>query len=328
MAVPLEKKLGPTVIGPPGASLRPPRDSRARQNRGPAATAPPSPEAGPIVRQPTAIPGAERKRIEVATGELESLSPGAPPSAYAQARALIEAFVLEKATERKAILWGHELQKSYSHLATETLALSRSPVLRKVEGYLTRMMDILGSIDLLAACGQGGGGPIGRLLQSVNMRIDTPGELADAQAELERLVALMSAALDELLDLKDKLLAVSDRTEAAGAQVEAAAIAALFLSKHLRNGKDALAQRFTERAMSLTQTLASIRQGGGTRDLQIEQPIRMISAIQNVALVTLPGFIGSIASITSLAARKRTLSPTEAGELAYRIRDIIDQLKT
>ena len=90
---------------------------------------------------------------------------------------------------------------------------------------------------------------------------------------------------------------------------------------------DALAQCFVERSMSLTQTLAQMLQTGSTRELQIEQPIRLIGAIQNVALVVMPAFIGSIASIAALGASKTTISPTEAGELAYRLRDIISQFK-
>jgi hypothetical protein len=79
--------------------------------------------------------------------------------------------------------------------------------------------------------------------------------------------------------------------------------------------------------MSLTQTLAQMRQAGSTREMQIEQPIRLIGAIQNVALVVMPAFIGSLASITTLGAGKTPVSQTEAGELAYRLRDIISQLK-
>ena len=111
------------------------------------------------------------------------------------------------------------------------------------------------------------------------------------------------------------------------AQVEASAIGALFLAERLRQDDAALAQCFVERSMSLTQTLAQMRQAGSTQELQIEQPIRLIGAIQNVALVVMPAFIGSIASIATLGASKTTISPTEAGELAYRLRDIISQLK-
>lgn len=320
------KVLRPTVIGAQGASLRRAANGRPRRDNAPAPTASSS-AAAPSARQPTAIPGAERKRIEVASGQLEGLSPGAARAAYLQAQALIDAFVVDKATERKAILFGHDLQKAFSDSVSQALTLSRSPVLRKVDGYLTRTMDILGSIDLLAACGHGPTGVVGRIFQSVNTRIDTPGELASAQAELEKLVALMSAAQVELLDLKDQFLVVAERSEAAGTQLEGAAIAALFLSRS-RRLKDAVAQRFTERATSLTQTLMLLREGGATRALQLEHPIRMIGAIQDVVLVMLPGFIGNIASISALFARKAAITPTEAGELAYQLQSIIEKLKS
>ena len=106
---PAKDKLRPTVIGTPGASLRTParavpqaQDVLSPPRRVPAAT--------PVVRQPTAIPGAERKRIEVAVRDLQALSPGAVAGVYEQARALVGAFAVDKASQRKAILWGHDLQ--------------------------------------------------------------------------------------------------------------------------------------------------------------------------------------------------------------------------
>ncbi|MBK1683898.1 hypothetical protein [Rhodoferax fermentans] len=323
---PTKDKLRPTVIGAPGASLRTPAGvrSEAQDVLSPARRVP---AATPVVRQPTAIPGAERKRIEVAVSDFQALSPGAAAGVYEQARALVGAFVVDKASQRKAILWGHNLQQVHGDLVTEMLALARSPVLRHVEGYLARMMDILGSIDIMAVCGHGGDSLVGRLFQGINSRIDTPGELAQAQAELEQLLALMGGALDPLLDLKDRLLRLSRSMEGTAAQVEASAIGTLFLSERLRQGDAALAQCFVERSTSLTQTLVQMRQAGSTREIQIEQPIRLIGAIQNVALVVMPAFIGSIASIATLSASKTTISPTEAGELAYRLRDIISQLK-
>lgn len=321
------KELRPTVIGPPGASLRKapnPRTPRVDAPAPPASSIP----AAPLLRQPTAIPGTERKRIDVPPGKLERLSPGASAEVYERGRAMIRAFVVDKASERKAILWGHDGQKEYSELVTEALTLSRSPVLRKVEGYLARTMEILESMDLLAACGHGSRGIVGRVIQRVNAKVDTPGELDRAQAELEKLVALMSAALQDLLDLKDRLLRVAERIDATGAQLEASAIAALFLAECLRNENGAVAQRFVERAMSLTQTLALIREGGATRSFHLQQPIRLVAAIQDIALVLLPGFIGSMASIAALSTRKAAVTPTEAGELAYRLADLVEKLKS
>lgn len=78
--------------------------------------------------------------------------------------------------------------------------------------------------------------------------------------------------------------------------------------------------------MSLTQTLALIREGGATRKFLLEQPTLVVTAIQDVALVMLPGFIGSIASLAVLSAG--TISRTDAGELASQLTDIVGRLKS
>lgn len=306
------RSLQPTVFAPPR------RNAPHSRTGGGNATA---------VRTPTTIPGVARTRISVATSDLTKLSPGAEPQIYEQALALICTFVPEKATERKAVLWGHELQKSYSDLVTETLKLSQAPVLRKVEGYLARMLEILGSIDLMAVCGQDGGSRLGQYFKGINKKIDRPDELRTAQAELDGLLGYMSAALDELLTLKEKLEQHANKVREISVGIEASALAALCLSHHLQSTNSVLATRFMERSMRLTQTLAQIRGGDATRDIQVEQPIRMVGAIQHVALVMMPGWLGTIASALTLLGR-RGLSKTEAGELTYQLRDIISQLNT
>lgn len=276
---------------------------------------------------PTAIPGVARKRIPVEAGDLRKLSPGAGAGAVDRALVLIAGFVLEKATDRKAVLWGHELQKSYGSVIAGALALSQAPVLRKIEGYIARMMEILQGVDLLAVAGHAGGG-FGQYLKGINKKIDTPDELAAARSELDQLVHHMGGALDELLDLKDKLERNAAGLNRVATEAEAAALAALFLSQYLGSEQPQLAARFVERSMSLTQTLAQIRGNDAIREIQIEHPIRMVGAIQNVVLVSMPDFLASIAALNSLAARNRVMSPTEAGELNYKLRDIMEQLKT
>ena len=318
------RTLRPTVVEPPDKNRR---SARAGKGNTPAVSVRRSSAVTPTVQRPTAIPGVERKRIAVSVNELKELSPAAIPQVYERTLDLISTFVADKATPRKAILWGHDLQRTYSDLVTETLTLSQAPVLRKVEGYLARMIDILGSIDLLAVCGHRGNSLFGEYFKGVNKKIDTAEELKAAQAELDQLVKCMSAALDELLTLKDKLEQHAGRVDAIAVEAEAAALGALFLSNHLQKENSALAQRFTERSMSLTQTLAQVRGGDSTRQLQTEHPLRMIAAIQNVALVMMPAWLGSIASALTLLAR-RGLTQTEAGELTYQLRDLINQLKT
>ncbi len=307
----------PTVVPSP-----PPRRKVApTPDASPASPVP----ARPAGLKPTAIAGVERKRIAVDAKDLRTLSPGGDPAIYALAIARLDSFVVEKATERKAILWGHEIQQAYSDLVTETLTLSQTPIFRRVEGYIERMAEILQAIDIAAASGAGGGG-IGSFFRSANSRIDTPEELDTAQRELDQLVKHMNRGLSELLDLKDKLEAQASRLEELAKDAEAGSLAALFLAQHLERAKPNLAQCFTQRSMSLTQTLAQIRQNDAVREIQIRYPLRLVSAIQDVALVAMPDVIASIAALVSLVGRKVSLSPTEAGELTYKLRDILNRL--
>lgn len=310
------KRLRPTVIRPPEGETRP---SAAKGHEEPRPKRPVG---------PTMIPGIERKRIQVSDADLKSLSPAASSKILGKAARSLQAFVVEEATDRSAILWGHRLQQDYSDLVSQTLSLLQADVLQKVTGYVGRMMQILGSIDLEAVYGvAASSGGIGQYLKRVNKRIDTPQELEVARIELDQLVKLMSAALDQLLALKEEIEQHASRIDEIGDEVEASALAAEFLSVHLRDRAHGLSQRFLERSMSLTQTLAQIRGSGSLRQTQAEQPLRLIGAIQNVALVMIPAWLGSIAALVVMEEAGRKPTPTQAGELAYQLRDILQQLE-
>ncbi len=310
----------PSVMTTPA---RAPRPARA-----PAKAAAPEPRNAGVVK-PTAIPGVERKRIAVDRADLAKLSPQSRPGVLDEARCLVESFVVEGARDRQAVLWGHRLQQDYSKLVSRSLELSQAEIVKRVTAHIGRMTDILAAIDLEAVCGVAPArGLLTQYLKTVNSRIDTPDELQRARAELDQLLALMGAALEPLLSLKETLERHSRGIEGIGDEVEAAALAAEFLSGHLGDNAKALSQRFLERSMSLTQTVAQIRGSAAMRTLQIEQPLRLIAAIQNVALVMVPGWLGSIAALAAMLEEKRQVTPTQAGELAYQLRTILQQLKT
>lgn len=340
-------KLRPTVISPPARKIRTPvvksdEQSQAeppvgrpvmamRDIRTANSGVPSRPDLlaapGSVALKPTAIPGVERKRIAVELADLRKLSPQARPSVLERALRLVQTFVVEGVSDRQAVLWGHRLQQDYSDLVSRTLELSQAGVLKRVTGYIGRMTEILGSIDLEAVCGGApASGMLGQYLKKMNRKIDTPEELEAARIELDHLLKLMGEALEQLLLLKETLEQHSRRMEEIGEEVEASALAAEFLSVHLRKGQPALSHRCLERSMSLTQTVAQIRGSTSTRGVQIEQPLRLIGAIQNVALVMVPGWLGSIAALGAMLEGKRKLTPTEAGELAYQLRNIIQQL--
>ena len=268
-----------------------------------------------------------RERLGVAPRELRALAPEASEAACAAAARLLDAVVVDTLTERKAVLWGHELQKAHGDRVTGTLALAQDPLVEQARGHLGRMIEILGALDLQAVCGHERGGLLGSLGRSLGGRIDTPARLARALDELRLLLDRLEAAIDRLLDLADRLRRHAGAFAEIEGEVEAAALAALYLSNHLAARSPGLAQRFTERAMSLTATVAQLRQGEAVRRLQLEQPLQLTGAIQNVALVTLPGFVAALAALLT-AARTRGASPTEAREMSYQLRGILDQLAT
>ena len=308
----------PTLVDT--AAVRKAKNSLLSSQRHPAA-------AKPVAAKPTAIPGVERKRIALDLADIKKLSPRTKPGVPERALRLIETFVLEGVGDRQAVLWGHRLQQDYSDLVSRTLELSQADVLRKVTGYIGRMNDILGAINIEAVCGVApASGMIGEYFKKLNSKIDTPQELEAARIELEQLVRLMGECLEQLLSFKEMLEQQSNRIEDMGNEVEASAIAAEFLSAHLRERNKALSQRFLERSMSLMQTAVQIRGSTSMREVQIEQPLRLIAAIQNVALVMVPGWLGSIAALSTVLASKRKLTSTEAGELAYQLRDLLQQL--
>lgn len=317
-------KLRPTVIDHPGG--RPDAPASAGAERRPSEA---RHHGAPRALGPTAIPGVERRRIAVNSEELRKLFPAARPDVIEKALRLVESHVEEEATDRTAVLWGQRAQEDYSRMVSDNLALSRDDALVRATGYLDRMMEILQSIDIEAVgAPTRGGGTIGTYLRGLNRKIDSLDELEAARVELDQLVKLMDAALGDLLDLKERIEKLSRRMDEIGDDVEAAALAAQFLSDHHSKRSPSLSRRFFERSMSLTQSAVQIRGSTAIRATQIEHPLRLINAIQNVALVTLPGWLGSIASLFVLVHGQRGLTQTQTGELARQLRTIVEQLQT
>jgi hypothetical protein len=301
----LSPRLKPTVIG-----------DRARP-----------PVSTGRVTAPTAIAGAERKRLPVSLDDLKKLAPDAEPDLLSGALRLLHGYVAEDANDQTVVVWGNQLQRAYADLVSETLVRSQADVLTRVTIHLNRTMEILRSIDMVAVVGASyDAAGLGRYLNRMSKRIDTREELRAASIELDQLAKLMSAAMDDLLALRAEIERFSQRIDQLGQEVEASALAALFLSTYLRGEEETLSRRFLERSMSLTQTALQVRGSASMRESQIEQPLRLISAIQDVALVMLPAWLGSITSLTVLAGRKPT--PTEAGEMAFQLRKILEQLQT
>ncbi|WP_370674344.1 hypothetical protein [Pleomorphomonas sp. PLEO] len=311
--------LRPTVIG----RAEEPRAARSKQTK----SRPSTPNTNFVVA-PTAIPGDERKRIVVAADDLRDLSPQAGSHVIDQALRIIGSFPAESANERQIVLWGHDAQQRYGGLVSRAVDLSQAQVLVRTAGYLRRMAELLGAIDIEAASGAGSdGGILVRALRRANARIDTIEELERARVEINQLVGLTGAALEELLSLREALGRLDDEIGETANAIEAAALAAQFLSNYFLGKREELSRRFLERSMSLTQSLAQLRGNASVASVQAEQPLRLIAAIQSVVLVSLPDLLSSFAALNTLARSGGRPTRTEAGEIAFRLRDVLQNLK-
>jgi hypothetical protein len=281
----------------------------------------------PAAVQPTAIEGVRPERIEVRIEELQELRPDASAAVCEEATRLLQALTVAMLSQRRAELWGQEAQKACKDRFGGSAAPVSAPFVQQARADLARMTDILDAIDLKAVCGHAKGGLLGGLTRSINRKIDTPAKLAGALDELRTLLQRMHAGFDRLLALKGGLQQRARVFEHLQVEVEAAALAAQFLSRRLATQSPAIAQRFAERSTSLGATLAQARQGDGAYRTHIEQPLQLISAIQNVALVRMPGLITEMTSLQALA-KARSAFPAEALNMSYRLRDILHQLRT
>ena len=318
----------PTVMKPPKARSRTsaPTPTATRRDDAPAAAgAVPRAVSPPTVATPTVVAGVRRERIDVDDARLQALAPDASAAVCRAAAQRIREVVDVRMSERKAVLWGHDAQKAYGERVTGTFSLAQDPVVEQARGWVNRMTTLLGAIDLMAVCGHGKGGLIGTLAKAVSNAIDTPRKLSVALDELRLLLERTGGAIDRLLQLKERLQQHVDAIAAIEREVEAAALAAQFLSGHFATKAPSLAQVFTDRHMSLTATLAQMRQSDPIHRLQIEQPLQLIAAIQNVALVSLPGCIAGMSALLALVTTK-SASPTEARDMSYQLRDLIGKL--
>lgn len=253
--------------------------------------------APPAVRGPTAIPGVTRQRIAVASADLARLCPGAEPRVIARALRLIDGFVIEDARAPHVDPWGREAEQEAPVLVEDALGLARTDLAPRVRGHVDRVAALLGTIDITA-----------------------PRDFAAARALLDQLIHLTRNALAPLQDLRDALDDHARRIDEAGLEIEAAALAALFLSERLPGD---LGRRFLQREISLSKTALAIRASQFERDSHAREPRVLIAAIKDVLLAVLPGWLDDAAS---LARPRRRSNPTEMAELQNRLRAIVRHL--
>ncbi|MDE2446885.1 MAG: hypothetical protein KGO94_11940 [Alphaproteobacteria bacterium] len=279
-------------------------------------------------RAPTKIAGEDRNRISVSYDDLKRLAPGAPRVVVDHAMRLINSFNTATANDRRAMMWGIDVQKSYADAVNAGLDLSQSTVFSKVEGHVARTLAILQTIDILQILGPAEGNiNLSRIFAGTRNKIDTLAELDEARRELDQLSKLMGTSLKELLNLKDKLAKNVQGINAIATEADSHSLAALFLSEHLLKVNPTASEKFASRSLSLGQTHAQIREHSAINSLHVARPEQLIALVQQVALVTLPDFLAALSSILALHSRRSRISETEAREVEDKLRAIIQAIK-
>ncbi len=315
-------RLRPTIIAPPSKGRRAKADRGGAQ--GPGAAGPPA--STPIVRAPTAIPGVQRRRVAVRAADLVRLSPGAAPQAAARAVRLIDGFVVEGAREPHVDAWGQAAEQRHEALVQEALDLAQAQALSRARGPVDGIIVLLAAIDIETICADTRS-PLLALLEPAGGRIDTPRKLTTARAELERLAGRARAALDPLADLKASLDDHARRVDETSLELEAAALAALFLAERLAPERPELSRRFLQREMSLTKTALRIRGGQLARADQVQEPLALIATIREVVLRDLSDWLVAVAALAGSREARRRLLPTEVAELRHRLGALLRNLQ-
>ncbi len=341
----------PTVIPSGGGSIKPTVMGVCPQGQATKPTAIPGTPGKVENLKPTAIPsntvqavvkpaivpvgkpsvigiGEVRKRIPITSANLQGKTQKV--ETIERVVHLVESFIAERATEQSAVMWGTEVQKQYSGLMSEVLALSRSETLNQVSRRVGRLIEILGSIKLDKVFAQKGGeGFLARAIKKSSAEVDSLEELERALEEIDQIAKIISDDVPKLLALRGQIELISTRTLEVGDEVNALALAGAHIAEHLESiGKRDVAGRLSGRVVSLTATTAEIVGGSSVRKLQIEQPLQLIEVAQDLALVTVPTMLNSLAALQLLARRGNKPSVTQVSEVGDLVSAVIGKLRS
>ncbi len=297
--VPKERK--PTVIAPPVSQLN---------SQSPAAAVVP-----PI--RPTAIAGTVRMGAHVSVEDLTRHFPGTPVEVLKSARYVLEGVVLDLLTDSQCVMWGGEIQKRFGELTERSLELTGSKVVQDSERHLARLYAILEELDEALRHKSSQGLLFWRKEETVWEKFQAAGN------ELNQLRTLLGQALPAIVDVESSLASLSSEFEKLCNDLDAESLAGRYIAEELLHGKDRTKQSLLDRSISLTETVAHIRQGILLRGQTADILGQFVSRVQDGVLHTLPAWI----EIVTLAYQHSSHTETELYTLRQGLEDIINRLK-
>ena len=279
---------------------------------------------------PSKIVGFERNRLPVTIEQIKRKYLNTNDLMATKALQYVVETDVEVMLHSSALIWQTDLQKRYSDKVMKLLEYTQHPATAKASNQISRILEILQSIDLQGVCEYETDGVISRFLKNSSKEFDTPEELQHAEKELKQLTYYLADQLKALLVLQQKLQEINVEIKELAAEIKAAGMAALFLADYLP-GKGPqylkIADQFLERGKSLMQTEVQIFENEVARDSQEGHPIKLIEMIQNTILVMIPDWLGSVSSIRSMVEMNKKVTVTEVEQISDWKKKIIQLLK-
>jgi hypothetical protein len=333
-----KSKAKPTVIGG-GKPIQNTVDSSQNKRKATVIpkgipSTPKQPVEKPVSRKPTAIqstpkqnqtssakrqsvmPGTVRKTLKVEINELKQKFPATDIKVLRAAEVILGRIVVETLSNTQCVQWGVDIQKKHTSIVDESLKLTENKTVQDSLRHMGRLYEILDSIaSRFSSSDQG---------LKFWKKLKSPWEdFNDNRAEIDQIRNILSNAGAAITDIETKLKQLSNKSTQLIVDLDASSIASEYLSG-MQGMQESKSSPLLARSMALKQTVAHIKQGVTLRQANVNDISGLAMNIQDVILITLPGWIEKVA----LIGRKRTQTETESYGVKQGLDAILDKIKT
>jgi hypothetical protein len=270
----------------------------------------------PVIIKPSVMPGMIRKGLDVSVAELEKTFPGTSRETLDQTARILKDTIVESLGAVSCSQWGYEVQARYNELVNESLALASVKTVQDGARHNSRLYALLS--EVAQAFRDNGPHDFAFWKKQV-----TPQEkFEDAHDELEQLRGLLGNALPVLRAIQTRLEKLSHESLRLATELDASGIAAHYVADTLGAGDDR-SSHLMDQSVSLTKTIAHIREGILLRQESVQEIDALADRIQESVLTTLPAWIEK----ATLVFHNPSATDTERYTLRQGLEDIVRQLK-
>lgn len=254
--------------------------------------------------KPVALPGVQRKTVDVSVEDLIEMFPKYSRLACERARAILSGFSVDSANPTTVLVFGKEPQEELAVITRGRLSFAQRPGVRYVVQHLSRLQILLQ--ELLDAFE---GGFLRKSPDKIwNMH----------RAEIELLESALDEADDKLAGDVGEFSAMKAACERCLAELGATALAAEYLSNRLRED---LAGLMLSRMASITASQAMVIDQMNLIEREAEQLQELTLLVQDGVVLKLPSVYSQLASLNG------RINDTERFHAVERLNDILNPLK-